>query len=1126
MSRVVWRRLVLRGFGRYRGGVVLELADGLNHVVAGNESGKSTLVNGLMAVIFGLPAGGDPAAFCQGRFRNWHGAERFSGELEFTAGGVLHRIERDFGNHGIRLLRYAGGGWVEEVRGTHNPNARRPNRAYEEAIRSLLGLDSRSLFQKTFCVSQPMPVAGDGPSSVLDLEVQQLLSGSGGGYQAALERLGAELRALTLRTGDLGVTPANGRSPGELELTQERRRELEERIRAAGAAVDSLQALQEELDGAEAERREAREALAGRDDLLRAWDRWRGLVERWRAAVRDETRLEQAREHAEALEREIAARRRELEEALPEWAAAPPGTGAALEALQGLEGQLEEAEAEEERIEAELAALEEEREQLLRELEGFGDVAGRPEIARDHRELRRRRRELEALLERLQALSDEERAVRGSLERMAPWGELGPSPAARVRELARRAGEMAAGWRRFAAARRRLEEVEAALAAYRVLEEAPERVRAVLRDYEARRDRLERELAEAARALEDARAEEEALAREEAALASARAGGAGGWLMLIGGLAVAAAGLALGGAGLLAPLAAGLLAAVGMAAAAWQAAAARQRRAAWEADRRRAEDLRARVGARDLRALAERLEAVRRERELFLAETAAAAEAFPGAVTAALERWEGLRREREDLLGRTEEWARLELGVAAAGAGALPVTELGGAWADMAAVGRLMGTPGSVLEDVAEKVAGAGEAFWREAAARAEAWERCERRLRDIAAERAVLERRDEEGLCERERLEAEIGRLRAAVAPLDEETATEAVEERVAACREREERLARLELLRADRRRQCEEVRERVASLRGRVAEARAALEPVLRPAGGSAAAARERLRRWEEGVAGVARSEVRLAGILAGHGAATAAELRDRAAQARASAGSVYREIEDLGRAHPGLPGLGDLEDRAALEAQYAALEREVAALRARVAAAEERIHEIRGRQASLQGAAPLNLAAAAEELEELREREGRLQLRAEALAQAHRELRAAADSFQASYRERLAEAASAYFAQVTGVAGRRVTIGEDFRIGLRSPEGVNIAPSQLSQGAQDQLFLTLRLAVADLLAGGVRLPLILDDPFVNTDAERLQRLRGILEAVAAERQVILFSHRQEFAAWGLPAVIREEP
>ncbi len=52
---VTWRALELEGFGRYRDRVSVEFTGGLNTLVADNEAGKSTLVAGLTAVLFGLP---------------------------------------------------------------------------------------------------------------------------------------------------------------------------------------------------------------------------------------------------------------------------------------------------------------------------------------------------------------------------------------------------------------------------------------------------------------------------------------------------------------------------------------------------------------------------------------------------------------------------------------------------------------------------------------------------------------------------------------------------------------------------------------------------------------------------------------------------------------------------------------------------------------------------------------------------------------------------------------------------------------------------------------------------------------------------------------------------------------
>jgi hypothetical protein len=104
-----------------------------------------------------------------------------------------------------------------------------------------------------------------------------------------------------------------------------------------------------------------------------------------------------------------------------------------------------------------------------------------------------------------------------------------------------------------------------------------------------------------------------------------------------------------------------------------------------------------------------------------------------------------------------------------------------------------------------------------------------------------------------------------------------------------------------------------------------------------------------------------------------------------------------------------------------------------------------------------------------------------------------------------------------------GRRVRLDEGFRATVVEADGRPLAAAQLSQGARDQLALALRWAIADLMADDVALPLVLDDPFLNWDADRSARVAEALRAMAAEgRQVWLLSHRAELGGWGTPVAV----
>jgi uncharacterized protein YhaN len=73
--------------------------------------------------------------------------------------------------------------------------------------------------------------------------------------------------------------------------------------------------------------------------------------------------------------------------------------------------------------------------------------------------------------------------------------------------------------------------------------------------------------------------------------------------------------------------------------------------------------------------------------------------------------------------------------------------------------------------------------------------------------------------------------------------------------------------------------------------------------------------------------------------------------------------------------------------------------------------------------------------------------------------------------------------------------------------------------SAGVLDQLFFACRLGLADALADDLRLPLLLDDPFVYADEARYRAALELLMRVARETQVILFTCRPlpTAGAWG---------
>jgi hypothetical protein len=73
------------------------------------------------------------------------------------------------------------------------------------------------------------------------------------------------------------------------------------------------------------------------------------------------------------------------------------------------------------------------------------------------------------------------------------------------------------------------------------------------------------------------------------------------------------------------------------------------------------------------------------------------------------------------------------------------------------------------------------------------------------------------------------------------------------------------------------------------------------------------------------------------------------------------------------------------------------------------------------------------------------------------------------------------------------------------------------RLSYGTADQIYLLLRIALADhLTTGHDSCPLILDDVTVHADSVRTTAILALLLQISAERQVILFTQEDQVANW----------
>ncbi|HSL93950.1 MAG TPA: AAA family ATPase [Bacillota bacterium] len=227
--------------------------------------------------------------------------------------------------------------------------------------------------------------------------------------------------------------------------------------------------------------------------------------------------------------------------------------------------------------------------------------------------------------------------------------------------------------------------------------------------------------------------------------------------------------------------------------------------------------------------------------------------------------------------------------------------------------------------------------------------------------------------------------------------------------------------------------------------------------------------------------------------------------------------RAVEEYVRERHELP-LGKITESGA-DLLIAAIDRSERELTPEAAAFDGEIRNLLYRQSRLEGTHPSNIAEAEERQAELANECRSLQLEAQICGLALRELDGAVREFQSEYRQQISGLIEAGYRRMTGKR-RAVFFDDEFTLRLSEPDGMEVDPIQLSQGARDQLYIALRLALAEFMSPRSSFPLIFDDPFLTSDHVRLDKIRLALDS--AGRQVILLSHNPLFSSWGSSATV----
>jgi len=213
------------------------------------------------------------------------------------------------------------------------------------------------------------------------------------------------------------------------------------------------------------------------------------------------------------------------------------------------------------------------------------------------------------------------------------------------------------------------------------------------------------------------------------------------------------------------------------------------------------------------------------------------------------------------------------------------------------------------------------------------------------------------------------------------------------------------------------------------------------------------------------------------------------------------------------------GDLQgERDELASKIQHLEKEIDAKQNRWA-------EVKGELAAC-GRIDRDVERLEEEIKDGERKLARLEQHSKAIAMAIRTLDQCVGEYQEQYLQGLAQKIESAFTEIVGRRYRDFEFTENLdKLHFATSEVHKLTDASLSHGARDQLYFAMRLATAGELAAQVNLPFILDDPFVNFDHDRLQRLMDMLLRIAQTHQVILLTHRREYARWEVPILDLDE-
>lgn len=386
-------QLQIGGFGRLQQREI-RLQAGVTVLYGRNEAGKSTTLQFIRAMLFGIPGRANPA-------------ERYEPVQGGQHGGVLTAYDREGARWMIR--RYAAGGELQgrsEKLGitVSHPDGRTEEATQEELERRLLGGISRSMFRQLFAVSlDELQELGALQSEEMSSYLFHAGMGGGGEIMRAERKLIQEAEKLYKPRGKVQEAAKILQQIERLERERVESRSFLPRYNENLAALELAEQKLIQLEEARTEAGSRLALLRKAADIRELWLKWRearlelaGLpvigtfpengMARWLSLEGEIRNAESRVSRLKRLQEELAA---ELAQYPPDELLAAQGP--VLERLDRRRSGYEDRRAERQRLEAELVSRQDHLERILRsigagwgpaELDGFSGTAADREAAR------------------------------------------------------------------------------------------------------------------------------------------------------------------------------------------------------------------------------------------------------------------------------------------------------------------------------------------------------------------------------------------------------------------------------------------------------------------------------------------------------------------------------------------------------------------------------------------------------------------------------------------------------------------------------------------------------------------------------------------------------------------------